>query len=337
MPISVAARAATGTAVADTSREPAIVTAEVPSVWPGRVDVAGLGRSSVAPFVVGDDREVLVLADGGVAGFVRCGRWAVFATDPATPPGTEGVALDEVLERVRRAALRPIFAAVTDPGLYLQQGLRCRHAADDPLIDLTTFSLAGKRLASIRHSVASARRGALTVEPFSTVHAKGCATVSASWLATKRGGELGFTLGRFDPAANSEADRRVVVDRHGDVVAFVTWHRFDGGRARVLDLMRRSPDAPNPAMDLAIADSLIGFAESGVDYASLGCVPVSHGRIAERIYATRPLHRYKHKFDPVWQPRYLAAPRHASEARVMLAIARAYCPAGVWAALRRND
>ena len=71
--------------------------------------------------------------------------------------------------------------------------------------------------------------------------------------------------------------------------------RFDGGRARVLDLMRRSTDAPNPAMDFAIADSLIGFAESGVEQASLGCVPVSHGRIAERIYPTRPLHRQDHQ------------------------------------------
>jgi phosphatidylglycerol lysyltransferase len=261
----------------------------------------------------------------------------VFATDPTTPPGTEGVALDEVLERIRRAELRPIFAAVTDPGPYEGRGLRCRHAADDPLIDLATFSLTGKRIASVRHSVASALRCGLTVERFSAAHAEGCAMVSARWIATKRGGEMGFTLGRFDPSATSATDCRVVIDRAGDVVAFVTWHRFDGGRARVLDLMRRSPDAPNPAMDIAIADSLIGFAECGVEQASLGCVPVSHGRIAERIYPTRPLHRYKDKFSPRWEPRYMAAPGHASEARVMLAIARAYCPDGVWAALRRND
>jgi phosphatidylglycerol lysyltransferase len=296
----------------------------------------------VAPFVVGEDKELLVLADGGVAGFVRCGRWAVFPTDPTTPPGTEGVALDEVLERIRRAGLRPIFAAVTDRGPYERRGLRCRQAADDPLIDLTTFSLAGTRLASIRHSVASARRSGLTVERFSPVHAEGCAIVSAAWLATKRGGEMGFTLGRFDPdapsvSATSETECRVVVDATGNVVAFVTWHQFDGGRARVLDLMRRIPDAPNPAMDLAVADSLISFAANGVEYASLGCVPISHGRIAERIYPTRPLKRYKDKFNPAWEPRYLAAPGHTSDARAMLALARAYCPAGVWAALRRND
>jgi phosphatidylglycerol lysyltransferase len=280
---------------------------------------------------------VLQLADGGVAGFVRRGRWAVFATGAATPPGTEEAALDEVLERVRHAALRPIFAAVPDPGPYHARGLHCRHAADDPLIDLATFSLAGKRMSSVRHSVASARRGGLHIDRFSSRHAEECAAVSAAWLRTKRGGEMGFTLGRFTSADSAEVDGRVVVDRHGSVVAFVTWRRFDDGRARVLDLMRRSPDAPNPAMDLAIADSVAGFAADGVEYVSLGCVPVSHGRIAERIYPTRSLYRFKDKFAPTWERKYLAAAaRTAARPRVLCAVARAYCPDGVWTGLRRN-
>src|SRR5205085_6702177 len=83
--------------------------------------------------------------------------------------------------------------------------------------------------------------------------------------ATKRGGEMGFTLGRFDPDLLGRADCRVAVDAEGRVVGLVSWHRYDAGRARVLDLMRRAPDAPNATMDALIAESLIDFAAAGVE------------------------------------------------------------------------
>ena len=40
---------------------------------------------------------------------------------------------------------------------------------------------------------------------------------------------------------------RVALDTANRVVGFVTWRSFDDGHGRVLDLMRRLPDAPAQA------------------------------------------------------------------------------------------
>ena len=308
-------------------------TIEVPELL---ADIpARLGRNSVSPFTVADDGELMMLADGGLAGYVRRGRWAVMPTTPVTPHGTEDLALDEVLRRLREEGLRPVFAAVPDPEPFHQRGFHTQAIADDSQIDLTTFSLSGKKRSSIRHSVTSAKRAGVTVESYGPHHEEGCAIVSSSWLSTKRGGEMGFTLGRFDPDALHRTDCRVALD-NGRIVGFVTWHVYDDGRARVLDVMRRLPDAPNPTMDLLIGESLLGFAADGVERASLGSVPRSKGKLAERIYPTRSLYRYKQKYVPDWQPMYLAAPSHFMLPLATLAVARAYSSKGLLASIRRN-
>jgi phosphatidylglycerol lysyltransferase len=294
------------------------------------------GRSSVSPFVVGADREVIQVADTGIAGYVRRGGWAVCATDPVVVPGFEHAVLDEVLTEIDRRNLRPAVVSATDPMPYRERGFFTTPIADDPLVELGSFGLAGKRMASIRHSVTSARRGGVRVVSGSDHLAAGAEAVSRQWLAHKRGGELGFTLGRFECRPQPGVDWRVALDRDDRVVGFVTWHHYDDGNARVLDLMRRDPHGPNPTMDLLIAESLLEFAAAGVSVASLGCVPRSHGRLAERVYPTVSLRRFKDKFAPVWEPRHLVTPSAFSLPGALIAIGRAYSPNGLVGALRRN-
>ena len=121
-----------------------------------------------------------------------------------------------------------------------------------------------------------------------------------------------FTLGRFRAEAVGKDNCRVVLDGSGVVVAFCTWLPFDRGRARLLDLMRRLPDVPNPAMDLLIARSLLEFADTGVFRASLACVPRVPDFLAG-LYPAERLRRYKNKFAPRWETRWLAIPsrRHS--------------------------
>ena len=294
------------------------------------------GRSSVSPFNVGDGRELLGYPGLFGTGFLRRGRWAVMATDVAAAAGHEDEGLSLTLDLVVDLGLRPTFVAVVDPSPYQVRGMWTTPIADDPIIDLSAFSLAGKRRANIRHSVTSARRAGLRVVPWSDEFRPGLAAVSAAWLATKRGGEMGFTLGRFDPEGLDASDCRVALDADDRVVGFVTWHHYDNHRGRVLDLMRRLPDAPNPTVDLLIADGLLEFAAAGVEVASLGCVPRSRGTVAERLYPTRSIRRYKAKFDPRWQPRHLAAPSRRHLPGALVAVTRSYVQGGFLSAIRHN-
>jgi lysylphosphatidylglycerol synthetase-like protein (DUF2156 family) len=306
---------------------PAVENAELLARW---------GRSPISPFLTEPGNATLQLSGGGLSGYRAVRRWAVFATDPASPPGLEDDGLSSLLDQVARARLRPVFAAVANPEPYRARGMHPVPIADDARIDLRAFSLAGKRMASIRHSITSARKAGLVMVPWSIDVAAGVEQVSSEWLATKRGGELGFTLGRFDRAHVAAVDCRAAVAPSGQVVGFVTWRTYDDGRARVLDLIRRAVGAPNPTMDFLIGESLLEFARSGVEAASLGAVPLSRGRLAERIYPTVSLRRYKEKFAPVWHPLWLIAPSHLQVAGSLLSVAGAYCPGGLSRALRRN-
>ncbi len=293
------------------------------------------GRNSVSPFLT-EPPNVLLRVGEGATGCRLVRNWAVFATDVAAPPGYEGEALDHLLLRLAEFGIRPTFAAVGDPEPYRARGMHTVPIADDPRLDLSSFSLAGKRMANVRHSVSSARRAGLRVVPYRSAVATGVERVSRQWLATKRGGELGFTLGGFDPAMFDRVDTRVALDQSDRVVAFVTWRPFDDGRGRVLDVMRRAPDAPNPAIDLLVAEGLLEYSQAGVEVASLGSVPRSHGRLGERFYPADSLRRYKEKFSPTWLPLELVAPSRAALPGALRAVASAFCPDGLIGALRRN-
>ncbi|HEY1635883.1 MAG TPA: DUF2156 domain-containing protein [Acidimicrobiales bacterium] len=291
--------------------------------------VARWGRQSASPFLLGEDRVVVRLAGAAVAGYVRRGRWAVLATDVAAPPWARERVLDELLQRLKQDRMHPVFTCVAEAEPYESRGMYAMPIAEDAVIDLASFSLKGKRMANIRHSVSAAKRAGLTVVPWSPEVAEGVAEVSKAWLATKHGGEMGFTLGRFDPEEISSTDCRVAVNSSGKAVGFVTWHHHDGGRGRVLDIMRRSPEAPNPTIDLLIAESLLGFAQAGLREGSLACVPLYRGKMAERLYPTTSLRRYKDKFNPTWEPRWLVVPTRRQLPGGLAAVARSYVPGGL--------
>jgi lysylphosphatidylglycerol synthetase-like protein (DUF2156 family) len=271
-------------------------------------DLERFGRSTVSPYLLGDGREPLALAAGGVTGVRRIGRYALMATEPATPPGTEDAALDEVLAHLRARRLLPVFAAVPEPDRFRSRGFYVHPIADEAVVDLAGFSLAGKRRANIRHSVTSAGRQGLRVVAFEDRLAEGVGEVSRQWLATKRGGEFGFTMGQLSAETKRRCLIRVAVDDDDVVVGFVTWFRCDDGRGYVLDLMRRAPSAPNPTIDLLVADGLRELAEQGAQWAGLGSVPRSPGPWADRFYSSDSLRFYKDKFAPRWRELHVVMP-----------------------------
>ena len=298
--------------------------------------VARWGSSAVSPFHCEPGRTIVDLDGQGVAGYAPIRRWAVLPTDVVSPPENERGALDALMGHLQSVRRRPVFTAVTSPDAYRRLGYYALRVADDPGVDLAEFSLDGPRMSSLRHSISSARRSGLRIVPWSTTLEAEITRVSEDWLRTKRGGEMGFTLGRFDLVDPESVDCRAAIDRCGNVVGFTTWRSYQNGRGRVLDLMRRSRDAPNPTMDLLIGESLLEFAAAGVRHASLGPVPLSHGPLGERVYPTVSLRRYKEKFAPTWQPLWFVSPSRLLLPSALRAVAHAFCPDGILNAVRQN-
>jgi phosphatidylglycerol lysyltransferase len=212
--------------------------------------------------------------------------------------------------------------------LYLDAGLRALKLGEYAYVQLPNFNLQGSHRASLRHAVNRAERDGLT---FSMVPPAEVAAllpelraISAAWLTESRTREKGFSLGAFRDAY---LERRpvAIVRQHGTVIAFANILCTQQQDEVSVDLMRQVPGAPSGTMDYLFTQLMLHFKAKGVQRFALGMAPmagmVTHelatswhrfGRwlfdSGETFYHFRGLRTFKEKFQPVWEPRYLAAP-----------------------------
>lgn len=313
------------------------------------------GRSSTAPLLALPDNARLPLVGGqALAGLAVRNGVAISLGLPVAPDGQEQAALVELVQHCEQAGWIPALLALDDRQRELAQaqGFAAQKIGEEAFLDVAGFNTVGKRRSNVRHSVTRARKDGVAVVRYDAAtrtprRDAQLAAISAAWLADKGGPELGFTLGRFD--LERLDDQEVFVALVGldtddeQVVGFVTWLPYDGGNAAVLDLMRRGESVPPGVMETLVVDSLADFAVRGRAVASLGGVPLAattertdrtaqllgwlyeHG---DAVYAAKGLFKFKDKFDPRWEPMYLAYPRAADVPRIGLAALRAFLPPG---------
>lgn len=165
------------------------------------------GRSSLVPFLTSPGCHRLPLLDGrAFAGYRRVGHFGVTLGGMGWPAGDEephlvGEAWRECAGLLEGLGLRPVLVGLSDPGPLLAQGWYCEPAADEAVLRLADFTLAGSRRASLRHSVTSAERMGVSVHSYHAEMAPELKAISTAWLAHKNKPELGFTLSRHDDLA----------------------------------------------------------------------------------------------------------------------------------------
>ena len=194
--------------------------------------------------------------------------------------------------------------------------------------------------------------------------------ISAEWLSQKKGGEKGFCMGRFDPARLDEhllsiawnpANRRVEA-----FCAFVpVWAR----RGWVIDLMRRHKDAPTATMEFLVVKTLDRVRQRGDAFISLALSALAKVASSEaetaavngasgaapagapagddaartflmdalaRYYDFKGLFRWKKKFNPAFEDRFLVFSDPLALPRVARALLRVQTPAGLTSYFRRS-
>ncbi len=242
-------------------------------------------------------------------------------------------ALAGLRAEAERLSLRPVvYSAPPDllPDL-LDLNFRVEKIGENAIVDLKDFSLAG----SARQKLRSARRkfvereGAV-FEVVGPPHAPALwemlRPVSGAWLEAHGGREKAFSLGAFDETYLSR--HAIAIARiHGRIVAFANiWLTADRKRGAV-DLMRHDPsNTPNGLMDFLFTEILLWAQTHGLESFDLGMAPLAglaedakyaslfarvgklvHER-GEQFYGFKGLRAFKDKFDPRWEPRYIAAP-----------------------------
>jgi phosphatidylglycerol lysyltransferase len=271
--------------------------------------------------------------------FQTSGNSWVAMGDPIGPPELGEDLAWEFLEDCDGMAVSPVFYQVTPERLplYVDLGLTLSKLGEEARVPLESFSLVGAARADLRQAHRRACRDGATFEMIGRGSVgptlPELRAVSDAWLVAKNATEKRFSLGFFDERYIAHFDVGVV--RHqGAVVAFANLWR--GGSTELsVDLMRYNDLAPKGVVDYMLIECMLWGRAQGFHWFNLGMAPLSGleehalaptwhklGRIVQRygetFYNFGGLRKFKEKFDPVWRPRYLAAPDGLAMAGALL-------------------
>ena len=321
--------------------------------------IAAHGLRSLSAFASDEDKNHTLLCGGqALAAFAVRGSTAFCLGDPLAAPEDARAALDEFLAYCQRHGWTPCLYEAAEGLLptYDARGMRSLKIAEEAIVDLSDFSLAGGKRAALRAMVNKVSKLGLRVEAYRRGSAQSDAMdealeeISEEWLAAKRLAEMGFSVGRF--SLETLDRQKVFVVVHGEeVLGFTSWRPYAGGRGAVLDLMRKREGATSGTMDLGVAQALISLKDEGFGEASLANAPLANvgaprGRLDKGVallferlnsfYGYKNLFQFKKKFAPRWEGRYLVYPRNADLPRIVLALTKVHTSGGLWALLRSN-
>jgi phosphatidylglycerol lysyltransferase len=300
-----------------------------------------LADSSLANAALAGDKRLLFhpAGDAFLMYQVSGGSWVALG-DPVGPEARDEELVWAYRELVDRRGARTVFYQVSGRSLplYVDLGLSLLKLGEEARVPLADFSLEGSARADLRQSRRRAERDGATFEvvPPEAVPAllPRLRQISDAWLDDKATAEKGFSLGAFSERYLAEFPV-AIVRAEGDVVAFANLWPTATREELSVDLMRFGPDAPRGTMDYLFIKLMLWGRGEGYRWFNLGMAPLSglenralaplwhrmgsflfrHG---ESFYNFEGLRRYKEKFDPVWEPRYLASPGGLHLPRVLL-------------------
>ncbi len=301
------------------------------------------GRSSLARFDLFDDKSYLFTPGGSVVAFGVSGRFCIALGDPVGPPEDAAVAIAAFQERCESNDWTPAFFQTLPELLptYAERGFRALPIGSEAVVDLAMFTLQGKPAKTLRNAVTRLERegvtGTVSYPPHSPELMRQFRAISDEWLLEQKGAEKRFSLGWHDEEYLQDGPIALARDVTGYVLAFANIIPEYQISECTIDLTRRRVDAPNGVMDLLYVTLFEwakgrGFAAFNLGLSPLFGVgdapddPAIHRAVAflrahfEQFYSFGGLQRYKSKFRPRWEPRYLVYMHEAQLPQVALAI-----------------
>jgi phosphatidylglycerol lysyltransferase len=298
------------------------------------------GQDTTANLALLGDKNLLFNKDRTACiMFQASGNSWVAMGDPIGPAELGESLAWEFLEDCDGMAVSPVFYQVTPERLplYIDLGLNLSKLGEEARVPLKSFTLEGAPRAELRQAHRRAIRDGATFEMVARENVASILpqlrAVSDAWLAAKNTAEKRFSLGFFEERYVAQFDVGVVRFKDA-IVAFANLWR--GGFTEMsVDLMRYNDAAPKGVVDFMLIECMLWGRAQTFEWFNLGMAPLSGleehalapawhklGRMVQRygetFYNFEGLRKYKEKFNPVWRPRYLAAPEGLAMAGALL-------------------
>jgi phosphatidylglycerol lysyltransferase len=212
--------------------------------------------------------------------------------------------------------------------MYINQGFTFLKLGEDARVPLSTFSIEGSHYKTVRHNVHKLESEGLQFDivppaQVSYIMAK-LQIISDDWLKRKNTNEKRFSLGYFYPDYLIKTPV-AIIRKNEHIVAFANMWCSGQLEELSIDLMRYSSAAPSGIMDYLFVKLMLWGKEQGYRWFDLGMAPFAGiesrenaplwnrlsslvFRYGEHFYNFQGLRQYKDKFEPEWEPKYMASP-----------------------------
>ena len=289
------------------------------------------GHTALARATLFDDKSYFFGPGEVVIAFAARGRGAMALGDPIGPPEQLAASITAFRDFCARNDWIPAFVSTLPDYLdaYKAAGFDVVCIGYEAIVSLDEFSLEGSQNKDIRYAVNRMERlgyaAHVHTPPLDDRLMQSLHEISDAWLTLQRGGEMHFSDGWFEDNYIRNGPVIVVEDPNGNPTAFANLVPEYQKKELTIDLMRHYREAEYGTMEYLFVRMLQWAREKGYATFSLGLstivgvgekpddprVEQALHTIADyvsRFYNFKGLHRFKEKFHPRWEPRYLAYP-----------------------------
>ncbi len=217
------------------------------------------------------------------------------------------------------------YYRVPHHSLHLYQSLKLKSIpiGEEAILDLETFKLEGGKMKTTRSAISR-----LTAEgydfkvynaPIKEELIQKLEKVSNNWLQDLGKKEVAFTQGVFDTYILKNQTILTIENQEGKIFAFLNIVPDYAPKEATYDLIRKVNNAPNGVLDMLLAKTFLYLQAEGFKFVNMGLAPMSG---MENINLTQKtikyayenlkafgqfkgLRKYKEKFYPSWEKKYL--------------------------------
>jgi len=212
--------------------------------------------------------------------------------------------------------------------LYKTHGYGLQKIGEEAIISLDTFTATTIRGKYFRQINNRFTKNGYYVEmlrpPHNTEIIERLHEISDEWLQQPGRTERGFLMGWFSEAYMDQCNVVVLRDSQGDIQAFLNQVTSYDVQEANFDFLRHASDAPSNSNDFLLMEFAKQLHQEGFTRLNMGLCPLSgldendEARSVidnalrfvyangDRFYSFSGLRRFKSKYDPQWESRYIA-------------------------------
>lgn len=255
------------------------------------------------------------------------GNYAVVLENPVAP---DKEAMKQCIKEFGRYCyqngLKTLYYRIPSENLQVYKELRMKSMfiGQEGVVDLDKFTLEGHQVKSIRNAVKKITdldyRSIIYHPPQPGGLMQKLRAVSDEWLKTNERNEICFSQGIFDEDEIKDQVVLTVENKEEKIVAFLNvipdYVKDEG----TYDLLRKTADAPNGAVDYILVELFRYLKSQNIRYANIGFTPMS-GQSNPQTFPEKSMkfvyekirsfshykgqRGYKEKFEPLWSDKFL--------------------------------